>query len=88
MRWLCHTKDSPISIWNTQILHVHMRLYLLYIRRKVDVFNASLGEADEVLFALCIQQDDRLQIHLQAVELLRHVLSVLVKEKGETRAVF
>lgn len=71
--------DLCISVWNVQTL----RLYLLYVRRKVDVFNARLSEADEVLFALCVQQDDGLQIHLQTVKLLRHILSVLEKEKGE-----
>lgn len=67
---------------------LHANLYLVYIRCKFDVFNASLGEADKVLFALCTQQDDRLQVHLQAVKLLRHLLSVLEKGKGETAAVF
>lgn len=63
-------------------------MYLLYIWCKVDVVNSSLSEADEVLFALWTQQDDRVQVHLQAVKLLRHILSVLEKERGETTAVF
>lgn len=62
---------------------VAVRLYLRYVGCKVDVINSSLREVDEVLLALCTQQDDRVQSLLHAVQLLRDVLSVLEKEKGE-----
>lgn len=61
--------------------------YLFYISCEVDVGNAGLVEAVEVLLAFFTQQNDRLQIHRHVVELLRHVLRVLEKEKGETAAV-
>lgn len=66
----------------------HVRLYLFCIGFEVDIINPGLSEADEVLLALGTQQDDRVQVHLQAVKLLRHVLGVLQKENTAVFRVF
>lgn len=56
--------------------------HLFEVGSVVDVSNASLGEASQVVFALCFHKDNASQVYPHAIDYPRHVLCELDKKKG------